>query len=83
MSKQAITLRPPLPPPLSHNGILFLSPLEQLNNSSAKEKLPDQVVAAIAAALVSQLPPLPNRGGNTSVRWLSTGIYEGVSRWRR
>jgi hypothetical protein len=46
------TLRPPLPPPLSHEGIAFVAaPSQTSGELSAAE------IAAIASALSSALPP--------------------------
>lgn len=80
-------LRPPLPPPLSHDGIVFT-----LDTSTPGSALSEQTVAAIAASLHALLP-----GGDFTVDasgliitrhigalpvslWHQAGLLEGIER---
>jgi hypothetical protein len=73
-----VTLRPPLPPPLSHTGIHF-----ELGSLPENTRLPGEVIAAIAVALCEQLPETPqsaSRSEFTSL-WRDAGRSEGTNRW--
>ena len=84
------SLRPPLPRPLSHDGIVFF-----LDQSACKLPLPDQVISAIAAALQEMLPggdlrvdgsgelvPAEASGANRSAYslWYHAGLLAGIDR---
>jgi hypothetical protein len=47
-----ISLRPPLPPPLRHEGITFVQPSKEHTDT-----LTSEIVAAIAVGLSSVVPP--------------------------
>ena len=80
-------LRPPLPPPLSHDGILFTLDLGSLNAALSEETL-----VAIASSLQTLLPPgdftvdaagaLLFRTTNTPAvsLWRQAGLLEGIDR---
>lgn len=69
-----IELAPPLPPPLSHEGITFVT-----GEAPPKRALNERTIAAIAAALQQLLPPgdfitchdgtLMGCGGETPTPW--------------
>jgi len=79
------SLRPPLPPPLSHEGIFFVS---------GSNRLSDSIVAAIAATLHTLLPPgncraksdgsieRPMDGSQRRLGslWRHTALQEGIER---
>ncbi len=69
-----VTLRPPLPPPLSHTGIHF-----ELGSLPQTTRLSDEVVAAIAVALFELLPVAP--ANNEVLQWRDAGRSEGTCRW--
>ena len=80
----SVELRPPLPPPLSHDNIPFIPPLKRGTTASAAE------VTAIAAALSALLPPgdfVVRPDGKalfspvpTPSTWTSTARLEGLQR---
>lgn len=81
-------LRPPLPPPLTHEGIRFV-----LDQSVASEPLPNEILIAIATSLQSLLPVgdlrSNERGELCAVQgasepvpslWYQSGLLIGVDR---
>jgi hypothetical protein len=72
----SVKLRPPLPPPLSHDGIQFVRPLPR-----APDHLTPQEVAAIALALHDALAPADHPTPATvSHQWRVTAAMESVAR---
>lgn len=79
-----VELRPPLPTPLSHEGIRFVMP------ALAAAKLSEPEVAAIASALTALLPPgdfavspsgeLVFSSSLTESFWHRAGLLEGIER---
>lgn len=68
------TLRPPLPPPLSHDGITFVV------GDSYSSGVSEETLAEIACALTATLPP-----GDFEVSSGGLLVYaepEGSSQWR-
>ena len=81
------TLRPPLPPPLSHEGIVFITGTQPARENQA---LAPDTVAAIGAALLALLPPGDitaigdGRAAGTHQRirssWECNSLQEGIGR---
>jgi hypothetical protein len=84
------SLRPPLPPPLSHEGIRFV-----FDRASASDSLTPETIAAIATALNAVLPAgdlsvdahgnlrvLGATGGADSrpSLWFQAGLLAGIER---
>lgn len=87
----SIALRPPLPSPLSHDGIPFILDLE----GARTERLSDQLIVAIASCLQELLPEgdlttdadgaLVQLHTNAPYRhvptlWHQVGLLEGIER---
>ena len=80
------TLRPPLPPPLTHDGITFIP-------GGATGEISPNVLHSIAAALSAALPQgdfdvstsgnLIFSHGEPSSQWRSAGRLEGIDRSTR
>ncbi len=80
----AVELRPPLPPPLSHDGITFVMP--KILSASP----PEAVISAIAAALASMLPPgdfaasadgrLVFHASGAESLWYQAGLLQAMER---
>lgn len=73
-----VTLRLPLPPPLSHTDIHFES-----GSIPRSTRLPHEVTAAIAAALFELLPDAvqDTEASERQSPWRDAGRSEGTSRW--
>jgi hypothetical protein len=94
---KTITLRPPLPPSLSHDGVRFV--VDEGIVGAAGTSLSARVIAAIAASLQTILPPEGDLfvdasgaivGGRGAIGakqslslWYHAGLLEGVERSRR
>lgn len=80
-------LRPPLPPPLSHEGITFVA------GGAPGSEIPDTVLAEIARALGAALPAgdfevspsglLIYAESESPSQWRATGRVESVERGLR
>ena len=80
----AVELRPPLPPPLSHDGIIFVMP------KATGRGLGPEVLSAIAAAISAALPPgdfavspdgrLVYQASGAESLWYRSGLLEAMER---
>lgn len=87
-------IRPPLPPPLSHEGIRFVLD-RNVAGCSSDRALPEEIIAIIAASLHELLPPgdlvvnergqvAPSKPNNITQRpvslWHQAGLLAGIDR---
>ncbi len=80
---KTIALRPPLPAPLSHNGIQFF--LDERACGNTTNPLSERVIAAIASCLQTVLPPdkdlFVDTNGSISAAPASSRVSQSLSLW--
>ena len=63
--------RPPLPPPLSHEGIRFFTDIVDADLKAKQTRMSDDIIAAIAASLQTLLP-----AGDLSVNNIGEVVHQ-------